>query len=81
MKTRRALEISGRTRLVVAGGVSANRLLRERLTTELDIPVHVPPLSLCVDNGAMIAAAAHSRLEHGFVGQLSDTAFASMPLA
>ncbi len=81
MKTRRALEVSGRTRLVVAGGVSANRLLRERLTTELDIPVHVPPLSLCVDNGAMIAAAAYSRLQHGFVGQLSDTASASMRLA
>ena len=59
--TTRALEKTGRTRLVVAGGVAANRLLRERLealSAELGIDVSVPALELTTDNGAMIALAA-----------------------
>ena len=42
----------------LAGGVSANRLLREKLSAALARPVCYPPLSLCTDNAAMIAAAA-----------------------
>jgi N6-L-threonylcarbamoyladenine synthase len=54
------------TRLVVAGGVGANRQLRERLATEAaqrGIELFFPPLSLCTDNGAMIARAGLAKLE------------------
>ncbi|MBI2434132.1 MAG: tRNA (adenosine(37)-N6)-threonylcarbamoyltransferase complex transferase subunit TsaD [Candidatus Hydrogenedentes bacterium] len=65
IKTRQALALTGARRLVVAGGVAANRLLRERLTKEVDAEVFMPPLAYCIDNGAMIAAAGDSRLRHG----------------
>ena len=60
-KSMRALQASGLTRLVVAGGVSANRVLRVRLdalAAQVGVEVHYPDLSLCTDNGAMIAFAA-----------------------
>ncbi|MCQ8896975.1 tRNA (adenosine(37)-N6)-threonylcarbamoyltransferase complex transferase subunit TsaD [Limnobacter humi] len=53
-------------RLVVAGGVGANRLLRTQLTeaaSKRGIQVYFPELSLCTDNGAMIAFAAALRLK------------------
>jgi N6-L-threonylcarbamoyladenine synthase len=43
--------------IVVAGGVSANKRLREKFMAESTRPVHIPPLSLCTDNAAMIAGA------------------------
>jgi N6-L-threonylcarbamoyladenine synthase len=58
-----ALKATGRARLVVAGGVGANRALRERLVA--DVPeVYFPDLALCTDNGAMIALAGAMRLAH-----------------
>ena len=45
--------------IIVAGGVSANKRLRERMLAESKIPVHIPPLSLCTDNAAMIAGAGY----------------------
>jgi N6-L-threonylcarbamoyladenine synthase len=45
----------------VCGGVASNRPVRTRLTEQLPVPVYVPPPALCVDNGAMIAAAAYYR--------------------
>jgi N6-L-threonylcarbamoyladenine synthase len=45
----------------VVGGVSANSRLRQAMHSELEIPVRIPPLQLCTDNAAMIAAAAHWR--------------------
>jgi len=80
-KTRLALEQTGAGRLVLAGGVAANRLLRDRLNAELHVPIHMPPLSLCVDNGAMIAAAGDSRLKHGLIGDLRATPNPNLPLA
>ena len=59
-KSRRALEVSGLKRLVVAGGVGANAQLRIRLNADArrdGTKVHFPPLELCTDNGAMIALA------------------------
>jgi N6-L-threonylcarbamoyladenine synthase len=53
----RGLERSGRSRLVLGGGVAANTALRARLQT-LDVELFLPPLELCTDNAAMIAAAA-----------------------
>jgi N6-L-threonylcarbamoyladenine synthase len=68
----RAMEIfedrmgtSVQRRLVVAGGVAANRELRkrlDRLVTGRGYSLHVPPASLCTDNGAMIAWAGAERL-------------------
>jgi N6-L-threonylcarbamoyladenine synthase len=54
----RGLERSGRSRLALGGGVAANTALRARLQT-LDVELFLPPLELCTDNAAMIAAAAH----------------------
>jgi N6-L-threonylcarbamoyladenine synthase len=60
----RAADATGHSTLVVAGGVAANRRLRERLR-ETPLQVRVPPLSLATDNGAMIALAAYARLKSG----------------
>jgi N6-L-threonylcarbamoyladenine synthase len=67
-KALRALQDSGTRRLVVAGGVGANRLLRARLdaaAARIGAAVHYPPPALCTDNGAMIALAAALRVQHG----------------
>jgi N6-L-threonylcarbamoyladenine synthase len=63
-----ALEQTGLTRLVVAGGVGANRLLRETLTAGAarnGNSVYYPDLEFCTDNGAMIAFAGAMRLQRG----------------
>lgn len=67
-KTINALKQTGMTRVVVAGGVGANKLLREQLNAECakrKIRVHYPELHLCTDNGAMIAMAAAMRVQAG----------------
>jgi len=66
VKAVRALRESGHRRLVVAGGVSANRPLRERLAQAAQrdgFRVWFPPPALCTDNGAMIAFAGALRLQ------------------
>ena len=50
--------------ICVCGGVASNLLLRSRITEASRVPVHVPPPNLCVDNGAMISAAAYYRQAH-----------------
>ncbi len=63
-----ALKKTGLRRLVVAGGVGANRALRARLdaeTAQRHHEVFYPPLDLCTDNGAMIAFAGGLRLAAG----------------
>jgi N6-L-threonylcarbamoyladenine synthase len=68
IKCRRALEASGARRLVIAGGVGANRHLRSELARagEQDgFQVYFPRLLFCTDNGAMIALAGAIRLASG----------------
>jgi N6-L-threonylcarbamoyladenine synthase len=69
--------------LVVAGGVGANRRLRERLdqaALEQDVRVCYPEMELCTDNGAMIAFAAALRLQNNKAGiQNRNGAFAVKP--
>lgn len=70
--TKRALTQTGRQRLVVAGGVAANRVLRHRLealSRELNVQVSVPALELTTDNGAMIALAAYYQLQQHDIPQ------------
>ncbi|MES2912919.1 MAG: carbamoyltransferase N-terminal domain-containing protein, partial [Pseudomonadota bacterium] len=67
-KSLAAMKQTGLKRLVVAGGVGANALLRQQLNDECKkrgIRVHYPELHLCTDNGAMIALAAGMRLQAG----------------
>lgn len=82
-KSVKALKQTGLKRLVIAGGVGANQLLRARLKaqlTRLNAEAFFPPLSLCTDNGAMIAFAAAMRIEAGLVA-LGDqsAAFTVLP--
>ena len=68
IKCRRALEQTGDTRLVIAGGVGANRKLRARLAEAAQqdgFRVYFPRLEFCTDNGAMIALAGALRLQAG----------------
>ncbi len=77
-----ALKETGLKRLVVAGGVGANALLRAQLNASCGkrgIRVHYPELSLCTDNGAMIAMAAALRLQRGMATLNRDGAFAVRP--
>ena len=79
IKCRRALEATGARRLVVAGGVGANRRLRAELAAAAaagDFRVHFPRLEFCTDNGAMIAMAGALRLQ---AGQLNDPAIHVRP--
>lgn len=68
IKCRRALQQTGLSRLVIAGGVGANQRLRQTLTAlaqELGITVYYPRPIFCTDNGAMIAYAGYLRLAAG----------------
>jgi N6-L-threonylcarbamoyladenine synthase len=68
IKCRRALEETGTKRLVIAGGVGANRRLREELAAagvKDGFKTYFPRLQFCTDNGAMIALAGAIRLAHG----------------
>ncbi|HEY3189456.1 MAG TPA: tRNA (adenosine(37)-N6)-threonylcarbamoyltransferase complex transferase subunit TsaD [Solirubrobacteraceae bacterium] len=56
-RVERALEQTRLERLAIGGGVAANGPLRDRVRA-LGVPVHVPPISLCTDNAAMIGSAA-----------------------
>jgi N6-L-threonylcarbamoyladenine synthase len=82
-KSLSALAANGMTRLVVAGGVGANKSLREKLTVAARVrgfKVFYPPLELCTDNGAMIAFAAAMRLaEHQPTAENSFGSFNIQP--
>ncbi|MDE1182119.1 tRNA (adenosine(37)-N6)-threonylcarbamoyltransferase complex transferase subunit TsaD [Paraburkholderia sp.] len=81
-KSLAALKKTGLKRLVVAGGVGANRQLRDALSTAAKrrgFNVHYPDLSLCTDNGAMIALAGALRLQRWPDQADKDYAFTVKP--
>ena len=81
-KSMMALRQTGSKRLVVAGGVGANRELRDQLNTQCakaGVRVHYPEMHLCTDNGAMIALAAAMRLQAGVQVPSLDYSFEVKP--
>jgi len=81
-KSLAALKTTGLKRVVVAGGVGANRLLREQLDkacARRGVRVHYPELHLCTDNGAMIALAAAMRLQTGLANLSLEPVFDVKP--
>lgn len=79
IKSRRALDLTGFNRLVIAGGVSANKTLRRKLAqlmAERKGQVYYPRLEFCTDNGAMIAYAGMIHLKSS---QFADMAIEVKP--
>ena len=84
IKTRRALQQTGLRRLVVAGGVSANHLMRaelDHMTRRMGCRAYFPRLEFCGDNGAMIAYAGCQRLKAGQSEPLAIHARPRWPLS
>ncbi|WP_124726483.1 tRNA (adenosine(37)-N6)-threonylcarbamoyltransferase complex transferase subunit TsaD [Staphylospora marina] len=82
-KSMKAVERTGVNRLLLAGGVSANSGLRERLKhrcEEAGVELWIPPLALCTDNAAMIAAAGTYQFLDGQVAGLDLNADPNLKL-
>ena len=71
----------GVAQILLAGGVAANKTLRQNLMDNSPIPVLVPPIILCTDNAAMIAACAYYRYRSGKIDGLDLDAIPSLKLA
>jgi N6-L-threonylcarbamoyladenine synthase len=80
-KTVRAARMLGAKEIIVAGGVSANRALRETMRAQAPCPVHIPPIQLCTDNAAMVAAAGYFRFVSGRRDSLSIDILPNWPLS
>ncbi|HUW41794.1 MAG TPA: tRNA (adenosine(37)-N6)-threonylcarbamoyltransferase complex transferase subunit TsaD [Rectinemataceae bacterium] len=76
----RAIEDTGIGTVAAGGGVAANAYLRRLLGAKSGLTVRFPPLSLCGDNGAMIAGIGCRFLERGEVSDLGINVSARVPL-
>lgn len=79
----KAAETFGFDRLVVAGGVSANSMLRYKLETNLPQgkKLYLPPLELCGDNAAMVGAQGYYEFNAGFIADLCQNALATADIS
>ncbi|WP_299019391.1 tRNA (adenosine(37)-N6)-threonylcarbamoyltransferase complex transferase subunit TsaD [uncultured Photobacterium sp.] len=83
IKCKRALKQTGFNRLVIAGGVSANKYLRqelEKLMVGMKGEVFYPRTEFCTDNGAMIAYAGMQRLKNQEIMDLGVKAYPRWPI-
>ena len=80
-KTIQAAKAFNAKDILISGGVSANKALRERILSESKLPVHIPPISLCTDNAAMIAAAGCYRYAAGQRDTLAMDALPTWPIS
>jgi N6-L-threonylcarbamoyladenine synthase len=76
----RAIDDTGLRTVVAGGGVAANSYLRRTLAARSDLDLHFPPLSLCGDNGAMVAGIGCRYLEAGKTSGLDLNVSARVPL-
>ena len=67
--------------ILVVGGVSANRVLREAFQAQHEFKVHIPAFSLCTDNAAMIAAAGYYRYALGHTSDMGMDVQPTWPLS
>ena len=80
-KTIQAARDHNAKEILVAGGVSANRALREAFQAQDEFRVHIPAFSLCTDNAAMIAAAGYYRYALGHVSDMGMDVQPTWPLS
>jgi N6-L-threonylcarbamoyladenine synthase len=80
-KTLQAAQAFKAQQILVAGGVSANKGLREAFQSQKYFPVHIPALYLCTDNAAMIAAAGYFRFAFGQRDPLDLDVLPTWPLS
>jgi N6-L-threonylcarbamoyladenine synthase len=80
-KTIQAAREHNAKEILVAGGVSANRALREAFQSQEEFKVHIPAFSLCTDNAAMIAAAGYYRYALGHVSDMTMDVQPTWPLS
>jgi N6-L-threonylcarbamoyladenine synthase len=79
-KTAKAAKDFAVTEVLMAGGVSANQALRQAMKSATTLPVRYPPLNLCTDNAAMIAAAGYFRFQDGLRSDLDMDVMPTWPL-
>jgi N6-L-threonylcarbamoyladenine synthase len=80
-KTIQAARDHNAKEILVAGGVSANRALRQSFQSQTEFKVHIPAFSLCTDNAAMIAAAGYYRFALGHVSDMGMDVQPTWPLS
>ncbi|HNB41575.1 MAG TPA: tRNA (adenosine(37)-N6)-threonylcarbamoyltransferase complex transferase subunit TsaD [Anaerolineales bacterium] len=80
-KTMDAARKYGAKEILIAGGVSANRALRQAFKAQTEFPVHIPPLALCTDNAAMIGAAGYFRYALGHASAMDIDVLPAWPLS